>query len=544
MQLPVDLFHWVLSALPIAALAFFMIQLRWGAQQAGAMGVIVVTGIALLFFRAPLETLGVAGAKGVWDAVSILFVIWPALLLFHVMKRAGGYESMRRGITAMSRNELFIIVALGWVFTSFLQAVDGFGTPIAIVAPLLVAFGVKPIYAVAIPIIAHIWAKFFGTLGVGWLATLQVVQLDESTILATALESSLMLSFQALMGGFTVVWMYGRWEAVKHGWPLVLIIGGIQALGQFPAVLVDPALGAFLPATAALIALFPLSRWRRYAEPAESIVRRPAMSVSHTGLSADTARSVPPMSTLTAFFPYILLSAIATATSLIGPVADVLGRFTVGFPFPGTATGFGVVTEAQDTYSALAPLAHPGAGLLVTAVVTWVLFVRRGYERTWQAGLAVKDRSTLVSLLITAIPASVPIVTFLVMASMMNHAGQTQTLALGLSAVAPAAVYAFLANGIGAVGAFATSSSTSSNVLFSDLQVNVAQIKGLPVSTILAAQSAGGALGNAIAPANIVMGASTAGINGKEGIIMRKTLPWTAAAFAVTGAVTVALAYL
>src|SRR5699024_6076540 len=139
-------------------------------------------------------------------------------------------------------------------------------TPIAIVAPLLVAFGVKPIYAVAIPIIAHVWAKFFGTLGVGWLATLQVVQLDEPTILATALESSLLLSLQALMGGFTVVWMYGRWEAVRHGWPLVLIIGGIQALGQFPAVLVDPTLGAFLPATAALIALFPLSRWKRYAE--------------------------------------------------------------------------------------------------------------------------------------------------------------------------------------------------------------------------------------------------------------------------------------
>jgi lactate permease len=130
------------------------------------------------------------------------------------------------------------------------------------------------------------------------------------------------------------------------------------------------------------------------------------------------------------------------------------------------------------------------------------------------------------------------------MASMMNHGGQTQVLALGLAAVAPAAVYAFLANGIGVVGAFATSSSTSSNVLFSDLQVNVAQIKELPVATILAAQSAGGAIGNAVAPANIVMGASTAGINGKEGIIMRKTLPWTVAAFAVTGLATIALAYL
>ncbi len=54
---------------------------------------------------------------------------------------------MRQGITRMSQNELFIVVALGWLFASFLQGVDGFGTPIAIVAPLLVAFGLKPIDA-------------------------------------------------------------------------------------------------------------------------------------------------------------------------------------------------------------------------------------------------------------------------------------------------------------------------------------------------------------------------------------------------------------
>lgn len=170
MQLPLDIWHWSLSLLPIVALAFLMLQLRWTAQQAGALGIFITAIIAVLVFRTPFETLAVSGAKGVWDAVFILAVIWPALLLYHIMDRSGGYEALRQGITRMSRNELFILVALGWVFTSFLQGVDGFGTPIAIVAPLLVAFGVKPIYAVAIPIIAHIWAKFFGTLGVGWLA--------------------------------------------------------------------------------------------------------------------------------------------------------------------------------------------------------------------------------------------------------------------------------------------------------------------------------------------------------------------------------------
>jgi lactate permease len=541
MQLPVDLLHWTLSALPILALAFFMVQLRWGAQQAGAMGALVVMVIALLFFRMPLDGLAVAGAKGVWDAISILLVIWPALLLYQVMRRAGGYEAMRRGITAMSRNELFIIVALGWVFTSFLQSIDGFGTPIAIVAPLLVAFGVRPIYAVAIPIIAHIWAKLFGTLGVGWLATLQVVDLDEETILSTALQSSVMLTLQVVMGGFMVVWMYGRWAAVKHGWPLVVILSAIQGLGQFPSVLIDPALAAFLPAAASLVALYPLSRWKRYAEPAPQIVDRPAMSRDARSQGDATQTQAPPMGTFTAFFPSILLSVLATATSLILPLANVLGQVRLGLPFPETTTGYGVVTEAESVYSALTPLTHPGFGLLLTALFTWILFARRGYYRTWQAGLEVRDRGMLASLAVTAIPASVPILTFLIMASMMNHSGQTQTLALGLAAVAPAMVYAFLANGIGVVGAFATSSSTSSNVLFSDLQVNVAQLKDLPPATILAAQSAGGAIGNAIAPANIVMGASTAGINGKEGLIMRKTMPWTAAAFVLTGLLTVVM---
>ena len=107
--------------------------------------------------------------------------------------------------------------------------------------------------------------------------------------------------------------------------------------------------------------------------------------------------------------------------------------------------------------------------------------------------------------------------------------------------MAPAYVFAFLSNGIGAVGAFTTSSSTSSNVLFSDLQQTIAHLKGLPEATIIAAQSAGGAIGNAIAPANVVLGASTAGISGQEGEIIRKTLPWTIAAIILTGVATVVM---
>src|SRR5690606_8163416 len=130
-----------------------------------------------------------------------------------------------------------------------------FGTPIAIVAPLLVAFGVKPVYAVAFPILAHIWAKFYGTLGTGWLATLQVVDLNEAEILVTAYESALLMVIQAVLGGLTVVWMYGRAAAIRHAWPLVLIIAAIQGIGQIIVALINPVLAAFIPATAAMLAL-------------------------------------------------------------------------------------------------------------------------------------------------------------------------------------------------------------------------------------------------------------------------------------------------
>ncbi|KDC63843.1 L-lactate permease [Bordetella bronchiseptica] len=531
--------HWLLAALPIVALIVLMVAMRWTAQQAGTTGIFIASAIAVLAFATPLDTLAVASAKGVWDALFILYVIWPALLLYHVMSHSGGYDALRRGIELMSRNELFVIVALGWVFASFLQGIDGFGTPIAVVAPLLVAFGMRPVYAVAIPIIAHIWAKFYGTLGVGWLATLQVVDIDAATTASTALQAALLISIQAVLGGFTIVWLYGRWAAIRSGWPLVLVIAAIQGLGQVAAVYVDPVLAAFLPATAALVALIPLSRWSRYREPDASIVDRPAM-LDHA--SRKRVDAEPPMGLWTALAPYGLLTVLALCVSMIDPLHSRLDAADWGLAFPEVATGLGMATAAAAQYSALRPFSHPGAYILLTALLTFVVFHRRGYFRKWAEQHGEQPARIVPELLQGAVPASIPIIAFLVMASIMKHSGQNLTLAMGIAAVAPAYVFAFLSNAIGILGAFMTSSSTSSQVIFSDVQMRLAQAKGLPVSTILAAQSAGGAIGNAIAPANVVMGASTAGIAGQEGEILRKTLPWTVLAFVLTGVATVLLA--
>ncbi|HEY0872862.1 MAG TPA: L-lactate permease [Vicinamibacterales bacterium] len=532
-QLPVDLFHWVLALLPIVVLLVLLVWMRWKAPQAGPMGMFTAAAVALLGFATPWETIAVASAKGIWDAVFILYVVWPALLLYQVTDQAGGYDALRQGITRFSRNELFIVVALGWVFSSFLQGIAGFGTPIAIVAPLLVAFGVRPIYAVAMTTIAHMWAKFFGTLGVSWYATTAVVDLADPV--TTAFQSALLLIIPCLLGGFTVVWMYGRWPAVRHAWPLVLIITALQGGGQALVSLVSPVLCTFVGGTAALAALIPLARWRRYSEPAEGIDERPAMR--EEGGDDDEDRPAP-MGLGMSFLPYVVLSAVALGVLVIEPVNAALDAFSLGMPFPSVTTGFGVTSEGEDPYSPFAPLTHPGTFLLVTAVITWLVYRARGYYREWSSG---EEPSILRGLVGDAVPASMPVITFLAMAQLMAHSGQNEVLALGIAGVAPAYVFAFLSNGIGALGAFMTSSSTSSNVLFSDLQSTVAELNNVPQAAIIAAQSTGGSIGNAIAPANIVLGASTAGISGQEGAILRKTIPWTVVSVIVTGIATVLL---
>jgi lactate permease len=538
-QLPIDVLPWIFALIPIVVLVVLLVVLRWTAPQAAAVGMFTSAVIAYLVFRTPLETLAVAGAKGVWDAIFILAVVWPALLLYQVVNHAGGYDALRQGIARFSRNEVFVVIALGWVFTSFVQGIDGFGTPIVVVAPILVAFGMRPVYAVAIPIIAHIWAKLFGTLGVGWLATLQVISLADP--ISTAFASALLILLQVVLGGFTVVWMYGRWPAVRHAWPVVLIISAIQGGGQMIVALYHPALAAFIPATAALIVLYPLSRWRRFAEPADGITERPAMREDRGEAAGDTE---PPMGLAMSFLPYILLTVIALLVLTIKPIDDLLGRLTFGLPFPQVTTGYGVRNAMTPGYSPLALLTHPGAFLVLTAVITWIIYRARGYFDVWAARRQAAPVGILRGTLADAVPASVPIIGFLMMAKFMDHSGQNQVLALGISAVAPAYAFAFLSNGIGALGAFMTSSSTSSNVLFAPLQQTIAHLHGLPETTIIAAQSAGGAIGNAIAPANVVLGASTAGISGQEGEIIRKTLPWTIAMVVLTGIATVVMVWL
>ena len=87
MNIPVNLFMWIMAFLPIAALLILMIKCGWGATEAAPVGLLitVVTGVA--FYKADITLLASESAKGVWNALIILIIVWTAILMYQVEMR-------------------------------------------------------------------------------------------------------------------------------------------------------------------------------------------------------------------------------------------------------------------------------------------------------------------------------------------------------------------------------------------------------------------------------------------------------------------------
>jgi lactate permease len=534
--LPIDPFHWALALVPIVVLLVLLVGRHWKAPEAGPIGLLVAVVIGIVFFQASAEDIAVSAGKGVWDAIFILLVVWPALLLYRVTDRAGAQEALRRGLSAFSRNDLFLILGFGWVFASFLQGITGFGTPIAVVAPLLVALGVKPLLAVVVPLIGHAWANLFGTLGVAWLGTLQVIDLQDTT--GTAWRTALLLAVPNVTAGIAIAWLVGKRAAVVSALPMIGVIGVIHSGGQLALVAWDPLLAAFIPATVALLALYPLSRWERYSEPDENVDVSEAKG--EQGRTEEEDEPEPVMGLGMALLPYAVLTVVAIALLAISPVRDLLEGVEFGPTFPAVTTGYGFEVEAEDPYSPLEPLTHPGLFLLAGSAVAWGVYRAKGYQAEWRERSG-SEGSLVGDVFGDAVPASVAVVSFLLLSTVMEHSGQTETLAQGVADVAPGGVFAVLGAWIGLLGSFMTTSNTSSNILFSPLQQSVAEAQGLSESAIISGQHAGGAIGNSIAPANIVLGTGPAGISGEEGNVLRRVLPWTLGVTFVVGLATLGL---
>ncbi len=499
-----------------------LVGLRWRASSAASLGYFLAVLAALLLFGTSLQLVALQSVKGVWDALLIAYVIVPALLLYEISDEAGAFRAIRRGIEALTPNTLLHILAFGWVFPSFLQGITGFGAPIAVAAPLLLAVGVKPLWAVTIPIIGHTWGKTFGTLGVAWEALARVTPINDPALALAA--TCIMLGVANLLAILTIAWWYGGARGIREAAPAMLVIVPVHGLGQLAVAQAAPNLAVVAPAAVALVATLLLAR-TVYAKPSQ-IRNSPVMQPDHTTegplATADASGAPVRMPLWLAFGPYLLLTVLILAVEMLPVIGERLAAFRVGLPFPELQTGHGVITPATASHGSLAPLTHPGTFVLICSLLAYSVFRVRGYIPRGRIDEIAVDT------LRTSIPTVAALMGFIPLALVMEGSGMVLELAAGLAQVASPLIYAALSPLVGAFGGFLTGSNLSANILFGPLQVQAAAALGLDSAVVLAAQTAGAAIGSSIAISAVLLGLGAVGAPHQAGAAMRTMFPYVA----------------
>lgn len=510
---------WLAAASPIVVLLILMVGFNWGGARAGAAGWLVAFGVAFTVFGANDTLVALANTKAILLSIWVLYIIWAALFLYHIVNEAGAVQTIGDGLLRVTGNKVLQLLLLAWAFTSFLQGISGYGVPVAVVAPLMTAIGFSPVIAVVTTSIGHSWAVTFGSLAASFYSLVGVTGIDANVLAGPV---ALMLGFTAYLAGTTTVWAYGGYRAAIRATPLVLILGtamavtqwamaslGFYSIASFTGGLVGIALG---------IILTRLPMFGRSAGP------RPVMG-------GEDAEVVQWPKVFIALSAYLVLIAIVLIVNLIAPVGELLDRVAIDLSFPATSTSFGWTNDATDSYRSIELLSHGGALLLYAAVIGYFIYRRAGL---YTPGAFRRSISKTVK---AAVPSSLGIVALVGMALIMMESGMTYLLARGLADVAGDA-FPFLAPFVGVLGTFMTGSNTNSNILFGALQRDTATLLGLPVTTILAAQTTGGALGGILAPAKLVVGCSTVGLSGNEGPVIRVAVRYGLAMTLVIGLVT------
>ncbi|MFC9429391.1 L-lactate permease [Streptomyces sp. NPDC056987] len=497
----------LVAALPLATVLILLGGVRMRAHLAGLTGLAVAVLVGWLAFSMPLGQTLSAGAQGVlFGLFPIMWIVVNALWVYRMTVRTQHFDILRRSFGRLSDDPRIQALVVAFCFGALLEALAGFGAPVAICSVMLVALGFDPVKAAVVSLVANTAPVAFGAMGTPVVTLAQVTGLPLDTVAAVVGRQTPLL---ALVVPLVLIGLVDGRRGLRETWVPALACGVAFAVAQFAAANYVSAqladIAAALAGAAALVAV-PSAR-RPAAEPVRAAVL--------TGVrSEDLDREDPRPEVVRAYAPYALIVAIFSVAQ-IPPVKELLAKATQVFDWPfldvanadGDRVGANVFTL---------PLVGTGGTLvllagLVTAVVLGV-----------RAGDAAREWAATVHELRYAI---LTVTSVLALAYVMNLSGQAAT--IGHFVAAAGAGLAFLSPILGWFGVAVSGSDTSANALFGALQVTAAHQSGLAPELLAAANSSGGVLGKMISPQNLTIACAAVGLAGKEGDVLRKVLPWS-----------------
>ncbi|GAK02526.1 LOW QUALITY PROTEIN: L-lactate permease [Geomicrobium sp. JCM 19037] len=527
----------LIAILPIVAVFFFLVILRWPAKVAMPIAFVVTVIISLFVWDVPGSQVAAAATNGLVTALEVAIIVFGALLLLNTLKESGAVQTIRNGFTQISPDRRIQVIIICWLFGTFLEGAAGWGAPATIIGPLLIAVGFPAMAAVMVALMLQSAPVSFGAIGTPILVGVGS-GLEGNEIVTNFISNSTYSDYNAfitdvgaqvaifhgIIGTFIPLFMvamltffFGKNRSFKEGlaiWKFA-IFGGLAF--TVPSVLVANLLGLEFPALLGgligLAIVIPAARkgWfmpKHHWDFPEKKHWEPEW-LSNMKLSLDRA---PSGGQVEAWMPYVLVALILIVIKIDWlPFQDWIARTEIA-----VSSLFGTDIDISSVI-----LDIPGMTLIAVSIIC-IWLHQLSFKQYWSA---VKTSFKTVSGAIIALLFSVPLVQIFINTDVNLSGLESMPLTMAnWLANFTGDLYPLFAPIVGALGAFVAGSNTVSNMMFSLFQFGVADELMMSPLIIVALQAVGGAAGNLICVHNVVAASASAGISGKEGTFIRRMM--------------------
>jgi lactate permease len=505
------------AALPLVVLFILLGVLRVTAWISSLIALAVALVVATVVYPMPAGQAFLAGSLGAtFGFFPILWIVINAIWIYNMTVETGDFDVLRRSFSRVSEDQRIQAVIIAFCFGALMEALAGFGAPVAITAVMLLALGFPPLRAATVALVANTAPVAFGALATPITTLSTVTGLPLSDLGSTVGRQTPVL---AVFVPLALVYIVDGTRGLRQTWFPALSCGVVFAVAQFVtsnyiSVPLTDVVASLASAGAVVLLL-------RVWHPREAVLGRVPAPVAGGAADqpdpgfADRVRHPDSRAAeVRAYVPYLVIIVIFVVAQLHW-VAVQLGKVTRSFNWPGLHIQNAAGKASTVSVFKLNWLTAAGTLMLIAGIVTVALL-------RLSPGQAVRAYGRTLYQLRWAI---ITVMAVLALAFVMNASGQTAT--LGTWMAGAGAAFAVLSPILGWLGVAVTGSDTSSNSLFGALQVTAATKADLSATLMAASNSSGGVLGKMISPQNLAIAAGTVGLVGKEGDIFRKVFGWS-----------------
>lgn len=524
----------LVACIPLAAFFIMLVGVKAKAHVSALVALVVALVVAIFAFGMPANLAALSGLQGAcYGAFPIVFIIIMAVWFYEVTVVSGRSEDLKSLFDIVGGGDIRIqAVLVAFCFGGLLEALAGFGAPIAITATMILALGVKPSKAALAVLIANTAPVAYGAAGTPiTTAGNMVAGGDASVALESAQHVAAIVGYQAplfaLFVPLLVVLILDGKKGLRDCWMHALVIGASFAITQwwcsnhFAYELTD--------VVASLVSLGISVIFLHFVKPKNVNDARERFGMEPIAEGQGT--ELAPVRAWMALVPYIIVVVVFAICKLGIPA--LLASTDIKIPFPGLA-GNVLNAAGKDpgtTYN-LNLLSNPGTMLLIAGLITTIVYGIFNEKGKYRITLGMSGKQLCQTFWAMRF-SSLTIVMVLGLAYVMNFSGMT--ISIGQFLAHTGSLFALLSPVLGWVGTAVTGSDTSANALFSSLQYEAAQsnasLAHVSPDLFLAANTMGGVIGKMISPQSLAIAAVTTGEH--ESSLFKKVIPWSIGMLAV-----------